>query len=49
MKPILILLIISLPAIVNAQLGIKGGLNFTDVTNVSSVNNQSSEIYQAIF
>lgn len=37
-----LLLIIVLPAIVNAQLGIKTGLNFTDVTNVSSVNNQSS-------
>ena len=37
-----LLLIIISPAIVNAQLGIKAGLNFTDVTNVSSVNNQSS-------
>src|ERR1700749_145607 len=37
-----LLLIIVSPAIVNAQLGIKAGLNFTDVTNVSSVNNQSS-------
>jgi hypothetical protein len=37
-----LLLIIDSPAIVNAQLGIKAGLNFTDVTNVSSVNNQSS-------
>jgi Outer membrane protein beta-barrel domain len=37
-----LLLIIVLPAIVNAQLGVKAGLNFTDVTNVSSVNNQSS-------
>jgi opacity protein-like surface antigen len=27
---------------VQAQLGVKAGLNFTDVTNVSSVNNQSS-------
>jgi hypothetical protein len=37
-----LLLIIVSPAIVNAQLGIKAGLNFTNVTNVSSVNNQSS-------
>jgi len=39
---LILLLIIVSPAIVNAQLGIKAGLNFTDVTNVSSVNNQSS-------
>jgi hypothetical protein len=38
----LLLLIILSPAIVNAQLGLKAGLNFTNVTNVSSVNNQSS-------
>jgi len=38
----LLLLIIGSPAIVNAQLGLKAGLNFTNVTNVSSVNNQSS-------
>jgi hypothetical protein len=37
-----LLLIIVSPAIVNAQLGIKAGLNFTDVTNVSSVNNLGS-------
>ena len=37
-----LLLIIVSPAIVNAQLGIKAGLNFTNVTNVASVNNQSS-------
>ena len=42
MKALLILLIISSPVFVQAQLGIKAGLNFTDVTNVSSVNNQSS-------
>ena len=42
MKSLLILLIISSPVLVQAQLGIKAGLNFTDVTNVSSVNNQSS-------
>lgn len=42
MKSLLILLIVSSPAFVQAQLGIKAGLNFTDVTNVSSVNNQSS-------
>jgi Outer membrane protein beta-barrel domain len=37
-----LLLIIVSPAIVNAQLGIKAGLNFTNVTSVASVNNQSS-------
>jgi hypothetical protein len=39
---VLLLLIIGSPFLVNAQLGIKAGLNFTNVTNVSSVNNQSS-------
>jgi opacity protein-like surface antigen len=38
----LLLLIILSPALANAQLGLKAGLNFTNVTNVSSVNNQSS-------
>jgi opacity protein-like surface antigen len=42
MKSLVILLIISSPVFVHAQLGVKAGLNFTDVTNVSSVNNQSS-------
>ncbi len=42
-----LLLIIVSPAIVTAQLGIKAGLNFTDVTNVSSVNNQSSSGFNA--
>ena len=37
-----LLLITGLPVLVNAQIGIKAGLNFTNVTNVSSVNNQSS-------
>jgi hypothetical protein len=44
---LILLLIIVSPAIVNAQLGIKAGLNFTDVTNVSSVNNQSSSGFNA--
>jgi opacity protein-like surface antigen len=43
----LLLLIILSPAIVNAQLGLKAGLNFTNVTNVSSVNNQSSSGFNA--
>ena len=43
----LLLLIIISPAIVNAQLGLKAGLNFTNVTNVSSVNNQSSSGFNA--
>lgn len=42
-----LLLIIVSPALVNAQLGIKAGLNFTNVTNVSSVNNQSSSGFNA--
>jgi opacity protein-like surface antigen len=47
MKSLLILLIISLPVFVNAQFGVKAGLNFTDVTNVSSVNNHSSSGFNA--
>lgn len=47
MKSLLILLIISFPVFVQAQLGIKAGLNFTDVTNVSSVNNHSSSGFNA--
>ena len=42
-----LLLIFFSPALVNAQLGLKAGLNFTDVTNVSSVNNQSSSGFNA--
>jgi hypothetical protein len=42
-----LLLIIISPALVNAQLGIKAGLNFTNVTDVSSVNNQSSSGFNA--
>jgi opacity protein-like surface antigen len=42
-----LLLIIISPAIVTAQLGVKAGLNFTNVTNVSSVNNQSSSGFNA--
>jgi hypothetical protein len=44
---LILLLIIVSPAIVNAQLGIKAGLNFTNVTNVSSINNQSSSGFNA--
>jgi hypothetical protein len=47
MKPLVLLLIIGSPVLVNAQLGIKAGLNFTNVTNVSSVNNQSSSGFNA--
>ncbi len=47
MKPLLLLLIIASPFFVNAQLGLKAGLNFTNVTNVSSVNNQSSSGFNA--
>ena len=43
MKLLTVLLLIAVsPAIVHAQLGLKAGLNFTNVTNVSTVNNQSS-------
>jgi opacity protein-like surface antigen len=39
---IFLLLITGLPVLVHAQFGLKAGLNFTNVTSVSSVNNQSS-------
>jgi hypothetical protein len=42
MKTFILLLIISSPIFVQAQFGLKAGLNFTDVTNVASVNNHSS-------
>jgi opacity protein-like surface antigen len=42
-----LLLITGLPVLVHAQLGLKVGLNFTNVTNVSSVNNQSSSGFNA--
>jgi hypothetical protein len=47
MKPLIILLTILSPGLVNAQFGVKVGLNFTDVTSVSSVNNQSSSGFNA--
>jgi hypothetical protein len=47
MKSLFILLIVSSPVLVCAQFGLKAGLNFTDVTNVSSVNNQSSSGFNA--
>jgi len=42
MKSLFIILIISAPFLVHAQIGVKAGLNFTDVTNVSSINHHSS-------
>lgn len=42
-----LLLITGLPVLVNAQIGLKAGLNFTNVINVSSVNNQSSSGFNA--
>jgi len=41
------LLIFTSPFLAKAQLGLKAGLNFTNVTNVSSVNNQSSSGFNA--
>src|SRR5436305_8072528 len=42
MKSLFIILIVSIPFLVHAQICVKAGLNFTDVTNVSSVNHHSS-------
>jgi opacity protein-like surface antigen len=42
MKKILILLLISSPSFVMAQIGLKAGWNYTNVTSVSSINSQAS-------
>jgi Outer membrane protein beta-barrel domain len=42
MKKLTFLLLFYCPILLLAQFGIKAGLNFTDVTNVQSINNQSS-------
>jgi hypothetical protein len=42
MKKLIFLLLFGSPCFVMAQFGLKAGLNFTNVTNASSVSNQSS-------
>jgi opacity protein-like surface antigen len=45
MKKILLVLLIAIPGITMAQIGLKAGWNFTDVTSASSINNKSSSGY----
>ena len=42
MKKLTFLLLFIWPCLLKAQFGVKAGLNFTNVTNASSINNQSS-------
>jgi opacity protein-like surface antigen len=42
MKKILFVLLISSPSFIMAQIGVKAGWNFTNVTSVASVNSQSA-------
>jgi opacity protein-like surface antigen len=45
MKKILLALLIAIPGITMAQIGLKAGWNFTDVTSASSISTQSSSGY----
>jgi opacity protein-like surface antigen len=45
MKKILLAMLIASPGIIMAQIGIKAGWNFTDVTSASSISTQSSSGY----
>jgi hypothetical protein len=42
MKKLIFLLLFICPCLLNAQFGVKAGLNFTNVTNASAINNHSS-------
>lgn len=41
MKKQIFILLLAIPAVVSAQIGVKGGINFANVTKVSSINNTS--------
>jgi hypothetical protein len=47
MKKILFTFLLAIPLLLNAQFGIKGGLNFANVTNASSINNSSQTGFHA--
>lgn len=47
MKKVFFLLAIFMPCILNAQLGIKAGVNFANVTKASSINNSSKSGFHA--
>src|SRR5664280_1624437 len=42
MKKFLIIVLALIPASLQAQIGLKGGLNFANITNVSSINNSTN-------
>lgn len=46
-KLLVYLLLVSLPSFINAQIGIKAGLNFANVSNASSINNSSQTGFHA--
>lgn len=47
MKKLIIYMLIALPATSLAQIGIKGGLNFANITNASSINSSSRTGFHA--
>lgn len=47
MKKCIVTIVICLPVILKAQLGVKAGLNFANITNASSVNNSSRSGFHA--
>jgi hypothetical protein len=47
MKKIFFTSLVALPLLLHAQFGLKGGLNFANVTNASSINNRSQTGFHA--
>ena len=45
MKKLMILILALLPMILRAQIGLKGGINFANITKVSSINNSTNTGY----
>jgi len=45
MKKLMILILALLPVTLRAQIGLKGGINFANITNVSSINNSANTGY----
>jgi len=41
MKKLIILILVLFPLTLRAQVGLKGGINFANITKVSSINNTS--------
>jgi hypothetical protein len=47
MKKIIVMLLLMVPMLLHAQIGIKGGLNFAKVSNASSINNSTRSGFHA--